>query len=439
MPITAQEYAERRARLMEQMHPASLAILPGATERFRNADVAYPFRQDSDFLYLCGFAEPESLLVLAPQHEEGEFLLFCRPRDPQQERWEGAVAGPEGARERFQADRSFPIDELEEVLLPLLAQREHLYYPLGRAPALEKRLGGWMERLRQRPRSGRQAPHTCIDLARTLHELRLVKSPAEQALMEEAGRISAGAHRRAMQYCRPGLMEYHLEAELLHEFLGAGCRAPAYPCIVGGGPNGCILHYGQNDRELRDGELVLIDAGCEWQHYAADITRTFPVNGRFRPEQKDLYQVVLEAQRQALAAVRPGNSWDAPQEACVRVITEGLVQLGILRGDVDTLIEEQAYSPFYMHHYGHWLGLDVHDAGSYRTASQWRSFAPGMVTTVEPGIYIAAEDGSLAEHWRGMGIRIEDDVLVTPKGCRVLSDQAPREVADIEALMGGES
>ena len=423
---------------MQAVGPDGVVLVPAALPLRRNRDTEYRYRQDSDFYYLSAFPEPHALLVLLPGRPEGEFVLFCQPRDREMEIWNGYRAGPEGARTLFGADQAFVIGEADQRLPELLAGRRVVYAPQGSQPAFDAQLTGWLSAVRARTRAGIAAPVAWQLLDSVLHPLRLLKSDAELGVMQRAADLSAEAHRRAMQAAAPGRFEYELEAELLHTFARHGCTAPAYGSIVGGGANACVLHYTENNRPLRDGDLVLIDAGGELDHYAADITRTFPVNGRFSAPQKALYEVVLAAQLAAIAAVQPGASWQAPHEAAVRVLTEGLLRLGLLSGEVDALIAAGAYRRFYMHRTGHWLGMDVHDVGEYQLDGQWRPLQPGMVLTVEPGLYVAPDDDSVDAQWRGIGIRIEDDVVVTPEGCRVLTAAAPKSVADIEALMAAD-
>jgi Xaa-Pro aminopeptidase len=420
---------------MEQMEPNSIAILAAAPERTRNRDVEHPYRQDSDFWYLSGFPEAEAVMVLLPGREHGEYVLFCRERDRAREIWNGYRAGPEGAVAEYGADDAFPINDIDDILPGLVEGRERVYYDLGRDAGFDSRLMGWINTIREQVRSGAQPPGEFVALSHLLHDMRLFKSKAEADLMRQAAQISAGAHVRAMQAVRPGLYEYQLEAEYLHEFMRHGARSPAYPSIVGGGANGCILHYIENSAPLKDGDLVLVDAGCELHNYASDITRTFPVNGKFSGEQRALYELVLASQYAAIEATHTGNHWNVPHETVVRILTEGLVDLGLLAGHVDDLIEEQSYQRFFMHRTGHWLGLDVHDVGDYRIGGEWRQLEPGMTLTVEPGLYIAPDDDTVEDRWRGIGIRIEDDVLVTKEGCDVLTRDVPKNIDDIEALM----
>jgi len=438
MEIKKQEFSRRRRALMELMEPNSIAVLPAAPERCRSRDTHYAFRQDSDFFYLSGFPEPEAVLVLIPGREHGEYVLFCRERDREKEIWDGYRAGPEGGCEQYGADDAFPIGDIDEILPGLLEGRERVYYSMGRNADFDRQVMDWVNTIRAKVRAGATPPGEFLDLDHFLHELRLFKSAAEQRVMREAGEISARAHTRAMQACKPGMMEYQLEAHIQHEFAMSGARFPAYSTIVGGGKNGCILHYVENSEKLRDGDLVLIDAGCEYTGYAADITRTFPVNGKFTAPQKALYELTLAAQTAALAAIKPGNHWNAPHEASVRTITAGLLELGLLEGELEQLINDEAYKEFYMHRIGHWLGLDVHDVGDYKVGGEWRLLEPGMVMTVEPGIYVSPDNNKVAKKWRGIGIRIEDNVLITKDGCDVLTKDAVKTVEEIEALMAAQ-
>jgi len=381
------EFARRRKQLMRMMGPDAIAILPTNPEQPRNRDVDFPFRPDSDFFYLTGFAEPEAVMVLVPGREHGEYLLFCRDRDPKMEIWHGRRAGPEGAVENFGADDAFPVQDINDILPGLLESRERVFYTMGSAPVFDKQVIGWVNHIRSQSRAGKHAPDEFISLEHFVHDMRLYKSRAEIKVMRQAANIAARAHKRAMRLCEPGMMEYQLEAEFLHEFRQAGGE-PAYPSIVGSGENACILHYTENNAELKGGDLVLIDAGAEHQYYASDVTRCFPVNGRFSKAQGAVYDLVLDAQLAAIEEVYPGNTWNAPHDAAVKVITRGLVKLGLLKGRTPTLIKEKAYQRFYMHRTGHWLGMDVHDVGDYKVGDEWRVLEPGMVLTVEPGLYM---------------------------------------------------
>ncbi len=435
MKIAKTEFARRRKALMAQMEPNSIAIVPAAPERIRSRDTDYHYRQDSDFLYLSGFEEPESVLVLIPGREHGEFVLFVRERNREREIWDGYRAGPEGACSDFDADDAFPIEDIDDILPGLLEGKQRVYYAMGKDADFDKRVMGWVNSIRAKVRSGATPPGEFLDLSHFLHDMRLFKSPAELRVMKEAAEISARAHVRAMKAAKAGGMEYQLEAEIIHEFHMSGARFPAYNSIVGGGKNGCILHYIENAAALKQGDLVLIDAGCELDYYAADITRTFPVSGKFSPEQKALYEICLNAQLAAIAVAKPGNHWNDPHETTVKVITQGLVDIGLLQGEVAELIEREAYKEFYMHRAGHWLGMDVHDVGDYKVGGEWRVLEPGMVMTVEPGIYVAPDNERVAKKWRGIGIRIEDDVVITKEGNEVLTAGVPKTVAEIEALM----
>jgi len=433
--ISPKEFARRRRDLMALMEPDSIAIVSSASTLIRNRDSEFPFRQDSDFFYLTGFAEPEAVLVLAPGRRHGEFLLFCRERDREREIWDGYRAGPEGACSRFGADDAFPIGDLDDILPGLIEGRQRVYYAMGKQPDFDARLMRWINKIRAKVRAGAHPPGEFLDLDHLLHELRLFKSAEEQRVMHRAGQISAAAHLRAMRACRAGMYEYQLEAEMLHEFSINGARHPAYNSIVGSGANACILHYVENSAVLKNGDLVLIDAGCELEHYASDITRTFPVSGRFSREQRAIYEIVLEAQTKAIREVKPGNHWNQPHDTTVRIITQGLVDLGLLDGDVAELVELEAYKSFYMHRAGHWLGMDVHDVGDYKVGDEWRVLEPGMVLTVEPGVYVSPDNHAVAKKWRGIGVRIEDDVVVTRGGRRVLTADAPKTVEEIEKVM----
>jgi len=432
--MTRSEYRRRRRALAKTIGADALAILPAAREVTRNRDVHYPFRQSSDFSYLTGFPEPDAWLVIAPKRQEGEFVLFCRPRDPEREQWDGARLGVEGAVEAFGADEAHPLSELDTLMPTLIDGRQRLYYPIGTDSMLDAQVMGWVGQVRARGRTGAVAPDIFVTLESVLHALRLIKSPAEMAVMRRAARISARAHSELMRLCRPGLSEARLEAEFQHQCALAGARHLAYPSIVAGGEHACVLHYVENSAPLRDGDLVLIDAGCELDGYASDITRTFPVNGRFSPAQRTIYELVLKAQRAAIERARPGHHWNEPHEAAVKVLTKGLVELGILNGKTKDLIKDEAHKPYYMHRTGHWLGMDVHDVGAYKRDGDWRVLEPGMVLTVEPGLYLP-HDEAVPELYRGIGVRIEDDVLITEQGHEILSAGAPKDPEAIETLM----
>lgn len=433
--MVKQEFARRRKRLMEIMGRNSIAIVPTAAVRIRNRDVEFPYRPDSDFYYLTGFPEPQAVAVLIPHRAQGEYILFCRERNPEREAWDGLRAGLEGACETYGADDAFPVTDMDDILPGLLENKARVFYTMGQDPDCDHRVLNWVSQVRGRGRAGVRAPEEFIALGHVLHDMRLYKSKAELAVMRQAAQISVEAHRRAMRVCHPGMYEYQIEAELQHAFMHGGARAPAYPPIVGGGANACILHYRDNSAQLREGDLLLIDAAAEYGNYAADVTRTFPVNGRFSTAQRAAYEVVLGAQCAAIEKVRPGNHWNEPHEAAVRALTRGLVDLGILKGRLNTLVKEEAYKPYYMHRTGHWLGMDVHDVGDYKVGGEWRVLEPGMTLTVEPGLYFQANTRGLAKRWWNIGIRIEDDVLVTSNGCEVLTAEAPKTVEQIESLM----
>ena len=435
--ISSSEYARRRRRLMNEMEPGSIAVIPGATQQRRNRDVFYPFRQDSDFYYLTGFCEPDALLVLVPLREQGESILFCREKDPKLEQRDGAILGPEAAIAHIGVDDAFPVADEDEILPGLLESRHRIYMTMGEYPAFDARVLSYVAHIRGRESGGAQPPGEFVSLKHLLHEHRLYKSAAEIQVMRQAVEISANAHLRAMQSVRPGMLESELEAELVYEFMRSGAVAAAYPSIVGGGENACVLHYVNNNCALTAGELVLIDAGCEYQHYAGDITRTFPVNGHYSAAQKEIYDVVLAANLAAIELCRPGEHFNAPHEAAVNVMVQGLIELGILHGDADQLIADGSYLVFCPHKSSHWLGIDVHDVGDYRFHDAWRPLEPGMVLTIEPGIYIpsGAASANVPEQYIGMGIRIEDDVLITDNGCDVLSKSIAKETSAIEQLM----
>lgn len=428
--------ANRRHDVMQHMG-GGVAIVPTAPVRTRNSDVDYAFRADSDFFYLTHFPEPEAVVVLVPDRSHGEFILFCRERDPERETWDGYRAGIEGACEKYGADDAFPIDDIDEILPGLLENRDKVYCNMGRYPEFDTRLMGWVNDVRAKSRNGVHAPGEFVDLDHIVHEMRLFKRADEVKIMRKAAKISAQAHIRAMQICKPGMYEYEIEAEFLHEFRRNGSRYPAYPPIVGSGANSCILHYIENEAQMKDGDMLLIDAGCEFDGYASDVSRTFPVNGKYSGEQKAVYELVLAAQLAAIEKVKPGNHWNDPHEAAVKILAEGLRELKLLKGSIDKIIEKEEYRKFYMHRTGHWLGMDVHDVGDYKIDATWRLLEPGLVLTVEPGLYISAGEKGVDERWWNIGVRIEDDVLVTRNGCDVLSKDAPKEVGEIESLMRG--
>ena len=437
-------HRERRARVLQAMadRGGGVAVHYTAPERLRNRDAEYPYRFDSSFWYLTGFAEPDSALVLVAHRGQRQAILFCREKHEERELWDGFRYGPELAQTAFGFDAAHPVERMDEVVPDLLADCPALFYALGANPELETRVQGWLQKVRAQARTGRRAPASVHDLGTVVDEMRLVKDASEVETMRRAARISAAAHGRAMRACRVGMREFEIEAELLYEFRRQGAQSPAYPSIVAAGPNACVLHYPAGHAEVKDGDLVLIDAACEVDGYAADITRTFPANGRFTAEQRAVYDVVLAAQQAAIGEARPGRDFNAPHEAATRVLTQGLIDLGLLAGSLDGALESKACRQFFMHRTGHWLGLDVHDVGDYREPAAakegeerpWRNLVPGMVTTVEPGLYIRPAP-NVDERFHHIGIRVEDDVVITADGCDVLSADAPKSPDDIEALM----
>jgi Xaa-Pro aminopeptidase len=423
------------AEFMRRMEPNSVAILPAAREATRSNNTEYRFRQDSDFYYLTGFNEPDAVAVIAPS-EEARYTLFVRPRDKEKETWTGRRAGVEGAKEKFGADAAFPVEEFREKLTEILDGARNLYYRLGNGnPELDRTIISQLTLMRSLGRRGVQPPQAIIDPGALLHEMRLVKTDEEVALMQRAADIAAEAHREAMKAVRPGMKEYEIEALIEYTFRKRGANAPAYNSIVGGGANATILHYINNDAELKDGDLVLVDAGAEYDGFASDITRTFPVNGRFSEAQRDIYQLVLDCQERCIEMTAPGVTLDEMHERSIEILTEGMVRLGLLKGDVKKLIEEEEYKKFYMHRLSHYLGMDVHDVGLYQRDGSPRPVEAGIVITVEPGLYVAGDAEDIPDKYRGIGVRIEDDVLVTPEGFRVLTSNAPKQTEEIESLM----
>lgn len=433
--ISPKEFGRRRSNLMAMLDANSIAILPSARLVARNSDIDYPFRQDSDFRYLTGFIEPDAVLVLVPGRVHGETILFCRERDPLAERWQGRITGPERAMQYYGFDDAFPITDIDDILPGLIEGKSKLYYGMGTYKEIDAQVIGWVESIAANQQLGSRPPGEFVHLGQQVHELRLFKSAQEMNVMRHAASATADGHLRVMAALKPGLREYHLEAELNYAFARTGARTTAYPSIVGSGKNANIMHYTQNTHVIRSGDLVLIDAGAEYEGYAADVTRTLPASGHFSLAQKEVYNVVLAAQLAAIAEVRPGNHWNQPHEAAVREITSGLVRLGLLQGKVEELIRDEAFKRFYMHRTGHWLGLDVHDVGEYQIEGEWRVFEPGMVTTIEPGIYIADDLQDVPARYRGIGIRIEDDVLVTKSGHEVLTSMIPKTIDEIEQCM----
>lgn len=437
MKLTQSDFQKRRDQLAAEIGLRSIAIIATREEMFRNRDADYKYRADSSFFYLTGFAEPEAVAVIETFDTEEEgytYSLFCRERNREMEIWTGYRAGIDGAVDDYDADEAYAIDLLDEEIIAKLQGKERLFYRIGQQASFDAKITKWIAEASGESRRGTAAPTQLIQLDTILDEMRLHKEPKEIELMQIASEISAQAHTQAMKSVRPGMMEYALEAELNYIFGKNGC-VPSYNSIVGGGENACILHYVENNKQLNDGDLVLIDAACEYEFYASDITRTFPVNGKFNPEQKALYNIVLDAQIAAIDAVRIGNSYKEPHYVAVRILVQGLLNLGIMQGDLDEIIETEAYRQFYMHGTGHWLGMDVHDVGAYKVDGEWRTYQEGMVVTIEPGLYIAPDDETVDPKWRGIGIRIEDDIVVTQDGPRNLTAKVVKTIEDIEALM----
>jgi len=425
-------FAARRARLLQAM-AEGVAVIPTAAEHIRNRDTHYPYRSDSYFHYLSGFPEAEAVLVLVAG-DTPKSILFCRTKHEEREIWDGYRYGPEAAKEAFAFDEAFPIEELDAKLPELLANQPVLWTGLGFDPAWDTRVTAALNVVRGQSRAGKRAPETIRNVRTLLDEMRLIKDEAELDIMARAARISAGAHRRAMAFTRPGCYEYEIEAELLHEFRRQGSPFPAYGSIVAAGGNACVLHYVENNSQVADGDLILIDAGCELEGYASDITRCYPANGRFSGPQKEVYELVLAMQNAAETATRPGASFMAPHDAALKVLAQGLLDLKLLSGTPEEILATESYKRFYMHRTSHWLGMDVHDAGEYKDGEQWKTLQPGMVLTLEPGCYIRPADDVPQAFWN-IGIRIEDDAVVTPDGCELITNDVPKAVADIEALM----
>lgn len=432
--IKPNEFAKRRLQLMEIVGEEAVVILRTAAHKIRNNDAHYAYRQDSDFLYLSGFPEPDAMIVLLPEDKGGQSILFCRERDALREMWDGKMTGTKGAVDQFGFDKAFPISEMEQLLPRFLHGRERVYYDLGKDPDFDQVLIGWMNEFRSKTRKKFLAPDEIIALGHSLHEMRLFKSRTEVSAMKKSARVAARAHKRAMQVCRPGMNEAEIHAELLHTFTRNQCESSYVP-IVAGGENACVLHYNSNRDQLKDGDLLLIDAGAEYDGYASDITRTFPVNGQFSGPQRDLYQVVLAAQLKGIDAVRAGNPWEQVHEAAVQVATEGMIDLGIIKGSLHQALDEEYFNDYYVHNTGHWLGLDVHDVGEYEIDGHSRVLEPGMVFTVEPGIYIPQSATAVDATWRGLGIRIEDDVVVTRGEADILTSGICKSTDAIEELM----
>ena len=432
--IKQKEYSRRRRQLMRMAGEDSIIILLAAPARIRNNDAYYPYRQDSDFLYLTGFREHDAMLVMIPEGKEGQCMLFCRSRDPEREMWDGAMVGLDAAVSEYGMNQAFDFSEVEKRLPDLLHDRERIYYDLGRSPMFDQRLIGWLNEFRGKARKTFHAPEEIHALDHMLHDMRVYKSREELSAMRRSAKVAIEAHECAMKLCSPGLNEADIHAELLHTFTRHHCE-PSYLPIVGGGANGCVLHYIANRDPLNDGDMLLIDAGAEFDGYASDITRTFPINGKFSPEQRDLYEVVLAAQAAAFEQAYAGKQWQDMHDAAVRVATEGMISLGILEHSLEEELETKGYKHFYVHNTGHWLGLDVHDVGEYTIDGHSRELEPGMVMTVEPGIYIHPQESSVSKCWRGVGIRIEDNIAITRDEPLILTDDLVRTPDDIEALM----
>lgn len=436
--IKSEYFAKRRENLLDQVVDNSVIIIPANNELLRNGDAYYSFRQDSNFYYLSGFSEPDAVLVILKNKSDNKYILFVRPSDPAKEQWDGRRAGLAGAKTVYQADESYNIEELDTKMLDFIKNRSKLYYDLGCNTHFDQRVISWLNSVKGMQRKGISSPDEIVNLDNLLAEMRLIKDEYEQELMQKAASISAAGHVKAIKAAKNLEFEYQLEAEMVYECVKHGAKQQAYNPIVGSGENTCILHYGENNQKIDKKGLILIDAGAEYCHYAADITRTFPASGKFNTEQKAIYELVLSAQLAAIETIKPGNTWEQAQKVIIEIITSGLVELDIIESNgksVDDLINSEAYKPFYMHNSGHWLGIDVHDAGSYKINNNWRELKPGMVLTVEPGIYIKANMENVDPKWWNIGVRIEDDILVTEHGHNVLTKEVPKQIHEIEELM----
>jgi len=430
-------FSERRLQLSNKVLDDSAIIVSSALVKSRISDTDYAYRQDSNFYYLSGYEEPDSLILIRPNHDKEKFIIFCRDRDPLREQWDGFRTGQDGAIQEYQADNAYSINSIDQMMPELLAGVKNIYFSMSAPCGVDLKISQWVEDIRKNTRAGAEPPHNLLSLDLILHEMRLIKEDHEMDLMKQAADITTEAHIRAMQAVTPGMYEYQLEAEYLYAFNKNGARSAAYNSIVGGGNNSCILHYVENNAELKDGDLVLVDAGCEYKYYASDVTRTFPVNGKFSPEQKEIYSIVLEAHKQSMEQAKPGNKWNLMHEKSVEVIVEGLLDLGLLKGTKDQVIENGDYSKFYMHRIGHWLGMDVHDVGGYKQDGDWRDLEKGMVMTIEPGIYILDSLEDVDDKWKGIGVRIEDDIVVTGSGFEVLTPNVPRTIEEVEHTVQG--
>ena len=428
-------FLKRRSELSKKVLDDSAIIVASSPVKSRISDTDYLYRQDSNFYYLSGYEEPESILLIRPYAKKDNFIIFCRDRDPLKEQWDGFRSGQKGAVKDFGANKSLSISSVDSLMPELLEGAKNIYYSMSSPCGLDKRINAWVDQIRLNTRAGAEPPQNLLSLDSIIHEMRLLKSDEEIEVMKQAAEITTEAHIRAMKAVKPGMFEYQLEAEYLYAFNKNGARAPAYNSIVGGGNNACILHYAENNSELKDGDVVLVDAGCEYKYYASDVTRTFPVNGSFTEEQKQIYSVVLEAHKQSMDQLQPGNKWNLAHEKSVEVIVEGLIDLGIIKSSKQEAIDTGEYSKFYMHRIGHWLGMDVHDVGSYKQDGDWRDLEPGMVMTIEPGIYILDSLEGVEDKWKGIGVRIEDDVLVTKEGFEVLTPDIPRSIEEVESTV----
>ena len=428
-------FLERRSELSKKVLDDSAIIVASSPVKSRISDTDYLYRQDSNFYYLSGYEEPESILLIRPYAKKDNFIIFCRDRDPLKEQWDGFRSGQTGAVQDFGADKSLSISSVDSLMPELLEGAKNIYYSMSSPCGLDQRINTWVDQIRLNTRAGAEPPQNLLSLDSVIHEMRLLKSDEEIEVMKQAAEITTEAHIRAMKAVKPGMFEYQLEAEYLYAFNKNGARAPAYNSIVGGGNNACILHYVENNSELKDGDVVLVDAGCEYKYYASDVTRTYPVNGSFTEEQKQIYSVVLEAHKQSMDQLKPDNKWNLAHEKSVEVIVEGLIDLGIIKSSKQEAIDTGEYSKYYMHRIGHWLGMDVHDVGSYKQDGDWRGLEPGMVMTIEPGIYILDSLEGVEDKWKGIGVRIEDDVLVTKKGFEVLTPDIPRSIEEVESTV----
>lgn len=432
-----ENFAARRSSLAEKVLDDSAIIVGSAPVKSRISDTDYAYRQDSNFYYLSGYEEPESLLLLRPGHNTEKFVIFCRDRDPLREQWDGFRSGQDGAVSNYGADAAYSINAVDELLPGMLDGIKNIYFSMSAPCGVDLKIKECLELIRSNTRAGSEPPQNLLSLDSIIHEMRLLKEDIEIEIMKKAASITTEAHIRAMQAVKPGMYEYQLEAEYLYAFNKNGARSPAYNSIVGGGNNSCILHYVENNSELIDGDLVLVDAGCEYRYYASDVTRTFPVNGKFSPEQKEIYSIVLEAHQQSMDQAVPGNKWNLMHEKSIEVIVEGLLSLKLLKGSKEEVIDKGLYSKFYMHRIGHWLGMDVHDVGSYKQDGDWRALEKGMVMTVEPGIYILNSLEDVDDKWKGIGVRIEDDILITDTGFEVLTPNVPRTIDEVEQAVKG--